>query len=236
LIAALNVKFASEILRFYPGVSYRHLLVLNGGVKDLDCTPPHDVPGTPFRDVLIRAARPDAQATAEVLNELILRSQDVLLNHPINQQRMQAGKDPANSIWAWSPGYKPQMQTFQQLYGIRSGAVISAVDLIQGLGVYAGLRVIKVPGATGLYDTNYEGKAQAAVDALREVDFVYLHVEAPDEAGHEGNVELKIRTIEDLDRRVVQIHCRTYPADVRTGCDCPVARSSHALRGTHACA
>lgn len=204
LIEALNERFASDTIRFYPGVSYRHLLVVKGGVKQLDCTPPHDVPGTPFRDVLIRATAPEAQATTDLLNDLILRSQPFLAEHPLNQQRIQAGKDPANSIWPWSPGYKPQMKTFQDLYGIKRGAVISAVDLIQGLGVYAGFQVIKVPGATGLYDTNYEGKAQAAMAALRDVDFVYLHVEAPDEAGHEGNVALKIRTIEDLDQRVVK--------------------------------
>jgi 2,3-bisphosphoglycerate-independent phosphoglycerate mutase len=204
LIEALNDAFASERLRFYPGVSYRHLLVLKDGVKHLECTPPHDVPGTPFREVLIKATQPEADETAEFLDDLILRSQELLHNHPINQQRMQAGKDPANSIWPWSPGYKPQMKTFRDLYGIQRGAVISAVDLIQGLGVYAGFDIINVEGATGLYDTNYEGKAQAVVDALQHVDFVYLHIEASDEAGHEGDVELKIKTIEYLDQRVVK--------------------------------
>ena len=204
LIEALNDAFASNRLRFYPGVSYRHLLVLKGGIKHLECTPPHDVPGTPFREVMIRAAQAEAEETAEFLNDLILRSQDVLQEHPINQQRIRAGKDPANSIWPWSPGYKPQMQTFRELYGIQRGAVISAVDLIQGLGVYAGLDVIKVEGATGLYNTNYEGKARAVVDALQRVDFVYLHIEASDEAGHEGDVDLKIKTIESLDQRVVK--------------------------------
>ncbi len=204
LIEALNDAFASDRLRFYPGVSYRHLLVLKDGIKHLDCTPPHDVPGTPFREVMIKATQPDADDTAEFLNDLILRSQELLQQHPINQQRIQAGKDPANSIWPWSPGYKPQMKTFQELYGIQRGAVISAVDLIQGLGVYAGLDVIKVEGATGLYDTNYEGKAQAVIDALQRVDFVYLHIEASDEAGHEGDVDLKIKTIEYLDQRVVK--------------------------------
>jgi 2,3-bisphosphoglycerate-independent phosphoglycerate mutase len=139
-----------------------------------------------------------------MLNDLIVRSQELLNAHPINQQRIRAGKDPANSIWPWSPGYKPQMQTFQELYGIQRGAVISAVDLVQGLGAYAGFEIIKVEGATGLYDTNYEGKAQAVVEALQHVDFVYLHIEASDEAGHEGDVDLKIRTIEYLDQRVVK--------------------------------
>ena len=204
LIETLNAELASDTLRFYPGVSYRHLLVLKGGVKNMHCTPPHDVPGTPFRDVLIRAETEQAQATAAFLNQLIFESQDILAAHPVNRQRKQAGKDPANSIWPWSPGYKPNMQTFRELYGIARGAVISAVDLIQGIGIYAGFDVIKVPGATGLHDTNYEGKAQAAVDALQRVDFIYLHIEASDEAGHEGNVELKIKTIEYLDQRVVK--------------------------------
>ena len=204
LVETLNEELASETIRFYPGVSYRHLLVIKGGVKDLNCTPPHDVPGTPFRDVLVRAERKEAQATADLLNALIFKSQDILSQHPINQQRIRAGKDPANSIWPWSPGYKPNMQTFQELYGIKRGAVISAVDLIQGIGIYAGFDVIKVAGATGFHDTNYEGKAKAVVAAIQDVDFVYLHIEASDEAGHEGNVEMKIKTLEDLDRRVVK--------------------------------
>jgi 2,3-bisphosphoglycerate-independent phosphoglycerate mutase len=204
LIDYLNDELATDTIRFYPGVSYRHLLVIKGGVKDLNCTPPHDVPGTPFRDVLVQAACEKAQATAKLLNELIFKSQEILLRHSVNQQRIQAGKDPANSIWPWSPGYKPQMKTFKELYGIERGAAISAVDLIQGIGIYAGFEVIKVPGATGLANTNYEGKAQAAVAALQRVDFVFLHVEASDEAGHEGNVELKIKTIEYLDHRLVK--------------------------------
>lgn len=204
LIETLNSELASETIRFYPGVSYRHLLVVKEGVKHVKCTPPHDVPGTPFKEVLVQAENQQAEATAELLNDLIFKSQDILQRHPINRQRVQAGKDPANSIWPWSPGYKPKMKTFTELYGIKSGAVISAVDLIQGLGIYAGFKVIKVEGATGLYNTNYEGKAKAAVDALKSVDFVYVHVEASDEAGHEGNVELKIKTIEYLDQRMVK--------------------------------
>jgi len=138
------------------------------------------------------------------LNYLILRSQALLENHPVNLKRAAAGKDKANSIWPWSPGYKPEMETLLETYNLESGAVISAVDLIKGIGVYAGLKVIEVEGATGLYNTNYEGKAQAAIDALRESDFVYLHIEASDEAGHEGDVDLKIKTIEYLDSRVVK--------------------------------
>ena len=145
-----------------------------------------------------------AAATATLLNELILRSQQILPSHPINLRRVSEGKDPANSIWPWSPGYKPRMETLAQRYGIKSGVVISAVDLIRGIGVYAGLRPIEVEGATGLYDTNYEGKVQAAINALHSHDFVYLHIEASDEAGHEGDVNLKVRTIENLDHRVLQ--------------------------------
>lgn len=204
LIEFLNKKLGNEIIRFYPGVSYRHLLVIKGGKKHLNCTPPHDVPGRPFRPCLITPETEDAAATARLLNYLILRSQALLAGHPINIRRKEAGKDMANSIWPWSPGYKPQMPTLKELFGIKKSAVISAVDLIQGIGVYAGMDVIKVDGATGLYDTNYEGKAQAAINALKDHDLVYLHVEASDEAGHEGDVELKTRTITYLDQRIVK--------------------------------
>ncbi len=204
LIVFLEKELGSDIVSFYSGVSYRHLLKMKDGNKALNCTPPHDVTGTPFADVMIQAETPEAQATAGLLNELTLRSQILLENHPINLKRAAAGKDKANSIWLWSPGYKPEMKTLLETYHLKSGAVISAVDLIKGIGVYAGLKVIEVKGATGLYNTNYEGKAQAAIDALHENDFVYLHIEASDEAGHEGNVELKIKTIEYLDSRVVK--------------------------------
>lgn len=204
LIDFLQKELGDDIASFYPGVSYRHLLKIKGGNKNLDCTAPHDVIGTPFEDVLIKATTPDAEETAKYLNDLILKSQELLKDHPINKKRIAEGKDPANSIWPWSPGYRPKMQTLQELYGIKSGSVISAVDLIMGIGKYAGLKLIHVEGATGLYDTNYEGKAQAAIDALKNDDFVYLHIEASDEAGHEGDYELKKKTIEYLDSRVVK--------------------------------
>ncbi len=204
LIHFLNEKLGSDIIRFYPGVSYRHLLVIKEGLKDLICTPPHDVPGTPFKDVLVQPTTEEATDAAELLNLLILISQKLLENHPVNIKRKSNGKDPANSIWPWSPGYKPSMPTLKEMYGIEKSAVISAVDLLHGIGVYAGMEVIHVEGATGLYDTNYEGKAKAAVDALKTCDLVYLHIEASDEAGHEGNVELKTKTIEYLDYRVVK--------------------------------
>ena len=204
LIHFLEKELGDDIASFYPGVSYRHLLKIKDGNKNLDCTAPHDVIGTPFEDVLIKATTPDAEETAKYLNGLILKSQELLKDHPINKKRIAEGKDPANSIWPWSPGYRPKMQTLQELYGIKSGSVISAVDLIMGIGKYAGLKLIHVEGATGLYDTNYEGKAQAAIDALKNDDFVYLHIEASDEAGHEGDYELKKKTIEYLDSRVVK--------------------------------
>ncbi len=204
LIAHLETHLGSDVVRFHSGVSYRNLLVVKNGVKDFHCTPPHDVPGTAFKKVLPKSQSEKAQATTDLITDLILKSQVLLENHPVNVKRREAGKDPANSIWPWSPGYKPAMPTLKQMYGIENSAVISAVDLIQGIGVYAGMKVIKVEGATGLYDTNYEGKAKAAVDALKDNDLVYLHIEASDEAGHEGDVELKTRTIEYLDARVVK--------------------------------
>ncbi|MEI6276568.1 MAG: cofactor-independent phosphoglycerate mutase [Prolixibacteraceae bacterium] len=204
LIRHLNQHLGNDTVQFYPGVSYRHLLVIKGGNKHVICAPPHDVPGKKYEPLLPKAANDSAQSTALLLNELISRSNELLENHPVNLARKLAGKEPANSIWPWSPGYKPAMKSLKEMFGIRHGAVISAVDLIQGIGVYAGLDVIKVPGATGLYDTNYEGKAEAAIEALKDHDFVYLHVEASDEAGHEGDFELKLRTIEYLDDRILK--------------------------------
>lgn len=218
LIASLNEKLADDNVHFYQGVSYRHLLKIKHGDKRILCTPPHDVPGTPFRDVLVKAETAEAQATADLLNNLILRSQELLENHPVNLKRKAEGKDAANSIWPWSPGYRPKMQTLMERFGIRSGVVISAVDLIRGIGVYAGLRPILVEGATGLWDTNYEGKVAAAVAALKDNDFVFLHIEASDEAGHEGDYNLKIKTIENLDSRV----CKPIVQAVQ-GMDEPVA-------------
>ena len=204
IIKTLEKELGNDKVHFYTGIQYRHLLVIDGGRKELICTPPHDVPGQPFKDLMIKAATPDAEPTAQLLNDLILRSQEILAKHPVNLKRIAEGKDPANSIWPWSPGYRPAMQPISELYpNIRKSSVISAVDLIKGIGHYAGMKVIDVEGATGLFDTNYEGKAQAAIDALKTDDFVYLHVEAPDEAGHEGNFTLKNRTVEDLDSRLI---------------------------------
>ena len=211
LIDYLNEHLATDRVRFYCGVQYRHLLVVRGGSKHIVCQPPHDHPGEPWRPLLVRAEADapndnelTSQQTADLLNDLILRSQELLPRHPYNIEKARRGERQANSIWPWAGGYRPHMvpltKTFPQ---IKRGAVITAVDLIRGIGSLAGLRVIDVPGATGLSDTNYEGKAQAAIKALETDDFVYLHVEASDEAGHDGDLSLKLQTIEDLDRRVV---------------------------------
>ena len=203
LIRFLDEKLGGGPFHFYPGVSYRHLLKMKGGDKGIICTPPHDVLGASFGDLLIRPESPQASSTAELLNRLIFASQALLANHPVNLRRREKGQDAANSIWPWSPGYRPQMETLLKKYHLHSGSVISAVDLIKGIGIYAGLKPVEVEGATGLYDTNYEGKAKAAMVALRHDDFVFLHIEASDEASHEGDVALKVKTIEYLDRRIV---------------------------------
>ena len=204
LIEFLEAELGNDIFCFHNGISYRHLLIMKGGDKRVTCTPPHDVPGAKVEDVLVKADVAEANETAELLNKLTLKSQELLENHPVNLKRKAEGKDPANSIWVWSPGYRPSMKTLKEKFGIGSGAVISAVDLIKGIGIYAGLESIEVEGATGLYNTNYEGKAEAAINALKENDFVFLHVEASDEAGHEGDVDLKVKTIEYLDSRIVK--------------------------------
>ena len=217
LVKYLQEKLGNGRVHFYTGVQYRHLLVIKGGDKRIDCTPPHDVPLKPYRPLMVKPlpgtehiTQPEGGAeltpkqTADLINDLIVRSQELLENHPLNLKRKAEGKDPANSIWPWSPGYRPQMEPLAEKYPqIRKGSVISAVDLINGIGYYAGLRRLTVEGATGLYDTNYENKAAAALEALKTDDFVYLHVEASDEAGHEGDVDLKIRTIENLDSRAI---------------------------------
>ena len=204
LINLLDEKLGGDFFSFHTGVSYRHLLKMKGGSKFINCTPPHDIPEKPFKPNMIKPECSEAKYTADALNDLILKSQEILKDHPINLKRVAEGKDPANSIWPWSPGFRPKMKPLYEMFPFNSGSVISAVDLIRGIGVYAGLEVIMVEGATGLYDTNYEGKAEAALKALKEKGFVYLHIEASDEAGHEGDVALKIKTIEYLDKRIVK--------------------------------
>ena len=203
LIHDLDQYFADWPLKLIPGLSYRHTLVVPNGNSELECIPPHDHIGEAVADLMVMTTNPEARATADLLNRMILASQEFLVDHPINLQRIAAGKQPANSLWPWSPGKKPHMATFQERFDI-NGAVITAVDLIKGLGIYAGMDVIEVEGATGIFDTNYEGKADACLAALADHDFVYVHVEAADEAGHEQNLDLKIKCIEDLDRRLIQ--------------------------------
>lgn len=207
LIDLLNERLGSDRIRFVKGIQYRHLLIIKGGNKYIECAPPHDHPNEEWRKLLIRPEKgyeQEALPTVTLLNELIIKSQDVLYDAPLNVKRRAEGKDQANSIWPWGGGYRPQMKTLSEMYPqIKRGDVISAVDLIRGIGHYAGLHNIIVPGATGLADTNYEGKTQAAIEALRKDDFVFLHVEASDEAGHDGDLELKLRTIENLDKRMV---------------------------------
>ena len=212
LINYLNEHLGNDRIQFIAGIQYRHLLVIKGGNKHIACAPPHDHPNEEWRSLMVKAeedadygTRMSPQETADLLNDLIIRSQELLSNHPFNKQRKEQGLRQANSIWPWSGGYRPSMQTLMQLYPqVKSGSVISAVDLIRGIGHYAGLDIVKVKGATGLADTNYEGKAQAAIEAIKKQDFVFLHVEASDEAGHDGDLELKLRTIEYLDNRIVK--------------------------------
>ena len=219
LAKPLNQQEGCERVKFITGIQYRHLLVIKGGSKHIVCAPPHDHPNEPWQPLLVKPEegwtcsscdaantppRLTPQQTADLINDLILKSQQLLANHPYNLAKAAKGERQANSIWPWSGGYRPSMETLMQQYPqVKSGSVISAVDLIQGIGRYAGLDIIKVPGATGLADTNYEGKAQAAIEALRTQDFVFVHVEASDEAGHDGDLELKLKTIEYLDQRLI---------------------------------
>ncbi len=205
LIEKISLEMGrSGELEFFEGLDYRHFLILRNYLPKevVACTPPHDAIGRSVSEILPKAITAEAQATAELLRKMILGSKDVLGDHPVNVAREKVDKNAGNMIWPWGGGRKPVMPTYKQKYGV-DGAVISAVDLVKGIGVYAGMKIIEVPGATGLYDTNYEGKADFALDALEECDMVFVHVEAPDEAGHSKDYELKIRTIEDLDNRLI---------------------------------
>lgn len=223
----LEEKLGGADVHFVKGIQYRHLLIIKGGNKHVECAPPHDHLNDEWKKLKARAEtgydfeadaegmyyidaegrrhkRKSPQETADLINRLTEESQQLLAGHPLNVERRARGEDMANSIWPWGGGYRPSMQTMAEMYPqIRRGAVITAVDLIRGIGRYAGLRNIIVEGATGLADTDYEGKAQAAIEALRTDDFVFLHVDASDEAGHDGDLRLKIKTIEDFDRRIV---------------------------------
>lgn len=212
LAKPINEREGVERVKFITGIQYRHLLVIKGGNKHIICAPPHDHPNEEWRPLLVQPEQKSVddpkrltpQQTADLINELILKSQELLAQHPFNIERAKRGERQANSIWPWSGGYRPSMQTLMEQYPqVKSGSVISAVDLIRGIGHYAGLKIVEVEGATGLADTNYEGKAQAAIEALRHDDFVFVHVEASDEAGHDGDLELKLKTIEYLDQRLI---------------------------------
>jgi 2,3-bisphosphoglycerate-independent phosphoglycerate mutase len=214
LAKPINEREGCERVKFITGIQYRHLLVIKGGNKHIVCAPPHDHPNEEWRGLLVKPEigadmpsdknRLTPQQTADLINEMILKSQDLLAKHPFNIERAKRGERQANSIWPWSGGYRPSMETLMQQYPqVKSGTVISAVDLIRGIGHYAGLKIVEVEGATGLADTNYEGKAQAAIEALEHDDFVFVHVEASDEAGHDGDLELKLKTIEYLDQRLI---------------------------------
>jgi 2,3-bisphosphoglycerate-independent phosphoglycerate mutase len=205
LIASVNKAFGKlGKVEFYSGLDYRHFLILRNIPKPelIVCTPPHDAIGANVSDVMPEAKSEKAEKTARLLRELITRSRGILLTHPVNVARVKAGKNPGNLIWPWGGGKKPSMPTIKEKYGLK-GAVISAADLVKGIGTYAGMEVINVPGATGLSTTNYEGKADAALKALETNDLVIVHVEAPDEAGHCKDFALKVRTIEDLDKRLL---------------------------------
>ena len=226
LIDVLNKALGNDRVQFITGIQYRHLLIVKYASKHIECAPPHDYPNHEWEPLLVKPEkgwedkrepvigfdgkptgeeRMTAQETADLLNDLIRRSQTVLEQHPYNRARAEKGERTANLIWPWGGGYRPSMKTLSEKYPqIKSGSCISAVDLIRGIGQYAGLDVIKVPRATGLADTNYEGKVQAALTALYNQDFVFVHFEASDEAGHDGNLALKLRTIEYLDHRVVE--------------------------------
>jgi len=194
LVAALNEHFASEDMHFYTGTSYRHLLVWKNAPKEFHLTPPHDI-----SDRVVGEYLPDN----ERLRSMMMESASFLKDHPVNQARIANGKRPATSMWIWGEGTKPALLSFQEKYGLK-GSMISAVDLLKGIGYCAGMNVVEVPGATGTYTTNFRGKAEAALKELQNgQDFVYIHMEAPDECGHQGDVEHKILSIELIDKEVI---------------------------------
>jgi len=203
LIEELNKSLSTEKIKFYRGISYRHLMVYSAGsfeeaeeVSRIKCMPPHDIMGQPISKNLPRGKR------SENIVDLMRRSKDILEHHDVNKVRIDLQENPANMIWLWGQGVKSSMPSFKDLYGV-TGSIISAVDLIKGIGKVIGLDVIDVPGATGYYDTNYQGKGEYALRSLDEKDFVFVHVEAPDEAGHNGDIRAKISAIENFDQFVV---------------------------------
>lgn len=196
LLASLQERMKGKGVRFHTGVSYRHLMVWPGGIDTVATTPPHDIMGKKITEYL-----PKGEG-AELFLTVMEVSREVFADHPVNRKRVSEGKLPGNSVWLWGQGKAPRIPTFKQRFGL-SGSVVAAVDLIKGIGIYAGLDVIKVPGATGYTDTNYRGKAEHALRELDSKDFVLIHVEAPDEAGHNGNVREKIKAIERIDKEML---------------------------------
>jgi len=207
IIIDLDREMGTKEIRFYPGVSYRHLMVFQNGAAEfstldqLELTPPHDITGKEITSFLPRVGGSEANGGDRILS-LMKKSQELLKNHAVNLDREAKGLRLANSIWLWGQGRSPQMTTLEERFGIK-GYVISAVHLLKGIGILAGLEVLEVPGATGYFDTNYDGKAEYALKGLKEKDFVYVHVEAPDEAGHMGDLRLKIEMIETFDEKIV---------------------------------
>ena len=242
LIHEVNKEIGTEKIRFYPGMSYRHIMVWSGGEFNNECIPPHDITGKDIIDYLPVGKGED------VLRRLMLSSADILNNHPVNRQRIKQGKNPANSIWLWGQGKKVSLPRYKKKYALK-GALVSAVDLIKGIGTCAGLTILKVPGITGYLDTNYVGKAEAALKALEKNDFAFIHVEAPDEAGHSGNYKDKIRAIEDFDAfvvgtvmkgmesfneyRILILPDHATPIEVRTHTDEPVPFAIYDSRKKH---
>ena len=199
LIKAVNEHFKSKDIEFHPGISYRHLMVWHKGTDEFDLTPPHDILGKSIKDYLPKGSQKN------IILNMMKESYKFLSVHPVNAERVKRGLKPANSIWIWGEGRKPKLPLFEEKYGLK-GSVISAVDLIKGIGICAGLRSIDVEGATGNIHTNFEGKAMAAINELkRGQDFVYVHVEAPDECGHRNELENKVKSIELLDEKVVKV-------------------------------
>ncbi len=198
LVEYIEENLGDDIFKFYPGVSYRHCLVWsNGNAKPGNFTPPHDITGKPIKEYL-----PTDEAREKLL-PLMVKSYDLLKEHPVNLKRIAEGKRPANSIWLWGEGTRPMLDTFEKLYGLK-GSMVSAVDLLKGIAICAGMNSVDVDGATGYLDTNFEGKAQAAIDEFKSgQDFVYIHVEAPDECGHRGEYDNKVKSIELIDEKVL---------------------------------
>jgi 2,3-bisphosphoglycerate-independent phosphoglycerate mutase len=196
LIRDINKKLGSKEISFHPGMSYRHLMIWRGGKEKMRCTPPHDISGKKIGGFL-----PRGEGAATLLS-FMNKSTEILMSHPVNQKRVKAGLNPANIIWLWGQGRKLTVPSFKEKYNLK-GALISAVDLTKGLGICAGFDILRVKGATGYIDTNYIGKAKAALNALKKYDIIYVHVEAPDEAGHNGDLRAKMQAIEDFDKKVV---------------------------------